>query len=94
MFQKIDIFRLERDLGVFLSAFIARRCFWELPVAQFGVLGRSWGSRASSWDASGTRWDPSAFLLGGVRMLLEGIWAPEGVHRQLGALFWVRKTSR
>ena len=44
MFQKIDIFRLERDLGVFLSAFIARRCFWELPVAQFGVLGRSWGS--------------------------------------------------
>ena len=88
MFQKIDIFRLERDLGVFLSAFIARRCFWELPVAQFGVLGRSWGSRASSWDASGTRWDPSAFLLGGVGMLLEGIWAPEGVPRQLGALFW------
>ena len=88
MFQRIDIFHLKRNFGLFLSVFIARRCFWELPGAQFGVLGRSWGSWASSWDASEIRWDLSAFLLGRAGVLLEGIRAPEEVPRQLGALFW------
>ena len=77
-----------RSWRVFVSVFIARKCFWEPRGAQLGVLGRSWGSRACSWDASGARWDLSRCLLGGSGPLLEGIWAPQGVPRQLGTSFW------
>ena len=67
---------------------IARRCFWEPPGTQLGLLGRSWGSRGCSWDASETRRDLPRRLLGGSGPLLESIWPLEGVPRQLGTSFW------
>ena len=68
-------------------ALIARRSFWELPGAQFGVLGCS-GLQGMLLGCLWVRWDSSKCLLGSSGPLLEGIWAPEGVPKQLETSFW------
>ena len=87
-FSANPLFRSEtRSELVFASVLAARDPLWESLGARLGVLGRSWASRIRPWDVSGTRWDPSRCLPGRSKPLLERIWAPEAVPRQLESSF-------